>query len=172
MLTRFTLAFLVLSGCPSTAYHSAVVKGLWQQVSFTLNSHAICLDAPELLRCGEQIASMLIDQAVAGGYAKDRAEALELWTRPGLCLIPSPEPCCLGDLCAGGNPAPRAACTVDISTWLSREWPAGTRYDYSPTVETELRTSLGQRLGIPTTARHDSAWDLGPRTGVKCDWRM
>ena len=50
------LVLVLLAGCPSTALKSTVVPGLWLQREFTLNTRAVCLDAPELLACGEQIA--------------------------------------------------------------------------------------------------------------------
>jgi hypothetical protein len=162
---------LLLAACPSTALHSTQFPGLWLQREYTLNTKAPCLDAPELLRCAERMAALILDQAAAMGHARDRADAMRQWGKPGLCLIPAPEPCCVGDLCAGGKRDPRAGCTYVNSSWLSREWPAGTRYDWSPTLETELRTSIANRLGIPSTARHDSPWDLGPRTGVRCEVR-
>jgi hypothetical protein len=174
------LALALLCACPSTALYSTVVQGLYLQREYTLNSRQICQDAPELLRCGEQIASMLIDQAVAGGHASSRAEAIKRWTRPGLCLIDRWEPCCLDwsdpSSCTRSTPGhefdPRANCTYDVSTWVARLNREGTApRDYSADVETELRTSLGQRLGIRVTPQHTSPWDLGPRTGVVCAWK-
>lgn len=175
-MRRILLALALLCACPSTALHSTLVPGLWVQQRYTLNTSQVCLDAPELLACAEQIASKLIDQAVALGAAPSRAAAIKLWTRPGVCLIAHPEPCRLGEWCAQGSQGqdclPRAGCTIDISSWVSREWPTGRAYDYSGTLEAELRVSLANRLPkLSARPQHDTPWERMPSVGVRCEWR-
>ena len=168
-MTRLALAALLLAACPSTALHSTVVPGLWLQRQHDLNTQQPCLDAPELLRCAEKMAPILLRRAAELGYSGD-------WGRPALCLIERQEPCCIGSVCAESSSAaasrqPRAGCTYENASWIARRSADGEPYDYSGTLEDELRHSIADRLGISTAARHTSEWDSQPATGVRCDWR-
>lgn len=172
---RFLLLLLLLSGCQTTALRSDAVVGLWLQRQHTLNTSQPCLDSPALLRCAEEMAVELADELVLAGRVSSRGDAFARWGRPGVCLVERMEPCRRGSVCAAASTealrcAPRAGCTVDTSSWVARLGPDGEPYDYSSTLEIELRLSLASKLGLPATPEHQTWWEQG-RTGVRCDWK-
>lgn len=168
-MKRLLLALVLLCACPSSALHSTVVEGLWLQRVHDLNTRQPCLDAPELLRCAEGMAVELLARARLLGHRGS-------WGKPALCLVEHQEPCCVGSSCAVSSTPeasllPRAGCTFYNASWVARRSAEGQPYDYSATLEDELRHSIAETLGIETDARHTTAWDQSPPTGVACDWR-
>ena len=177
-MRRLLLALVLLAACPSTALHSTVIPGLALQREFTQNTKQICGNAPELLSCAEKQSLYLFDQAVLRGLAKSPEVARKKWGHPMLCLIERREPCCIGELCVESSrpelqKVPRAACTFYNATWIARLGEAELPYDYSSTLFTELKSSMGWALGVQVDAHHATSWDLIPYPGgeLACDWR-
>lgn len=163
---------VALAGCPGKAIYSTAIPGLYLEREYHLNTSQPCLDEPEALRCAEQMADGLLADAAQLGYASSKERALSQWGHPGLCVVARWEACRLGDYCAAASTealrcSPRAGCTIENSSWISRSDEHGARYDYTDTLETELRVSIGNRLSIPVNAKHNTEWE-SRRTGVRC----
>jgi hypothetical protein len=177
-MRRLLFALALLVACPSTSLHSTVVPGLAAWTEGRLNSQQTCQRAPELLACAEKQSLYLFDQAVLRGLAKSAEDARKKWGHPMLCLVERREPCCLGETCVESSrpelqKVPRAACTFYNATWIARLGEAELPYDYSSTLFTELKSSMGWALGVQVDAHHATSWDLIPYPGgeLACDWR-
>ena len=175
-MKRLLLMLVLLCACKTTALHSTVIPGLWLQRVHDANTKQPCLDAPELLACAEKQALVLLQRAVELGYAADLEHARQHWRKPMLCLIENQEPCCVGSVCAQSSSVeasklPRAGCTYENASWIARRSKDELPYDYSSTLQDELKHSIANMLNINTSARHVTEWDQQPSTEIVCNWK-
>lgn len=150
------LAYAALLG----ALVDCAPHSLWMQVGYRSNTDQVCLDVPHALACARRMVASL--EAILGSDAIDR------WGSPSICMIEHREPCRLGSMCAAASTeelrcAPRAGCTIHDASWVAMDGG-----DWSSTLEAELRVSLANKLGLPTSPRHDTVLDQ-IAIGVRCE---
>ncbi len=156
-IRRLAFMLVALAGCTP--------RGLWMQVGYRSNTDQVCLDVPLALSCARRIVARL--EMILG------FDAIDQWGSPSICMIDRQEPCRLGTTCAAASTealrcAPRAGCTIHDASWVAMTDSNGLDYDWSNTLEAELKISLANKLGLATSPLHDTVLDQVV-TGVRCE---